>query len=87
MLFRKAAVIFTVLLVIGAFGLGLWFWKAQNHFFSSPVAVRTNQIYLQAHAPATNVPSIDSNLYSQFQIARDTNRIQISFPQSTSGRR
>ncbi|MGZ8900711.1 MAG: hypothetical protein ACXW3Z_11500, partial [Limisphaerales bacterium] len=86
MLFRKAAVIVTVLLVIGAFGLGLWFWKSQNRFFSSPAAVRTNQIYLQAHAPVTNVPSIDTNLFSQFQIARDTNRIQISFPDWTSGR-
>lgn len=86
MLFRKAAVLLTILLVLATFGVAVWFWKNENRLFSSPTIVRTNQTYLRAHAPATNMPPIETNLYSQFHIDRDTNRIQISFPDAQRGR-
>ena len=82
MLFRKAAVILTLVLVLAVLGVGLWFWKTYNRLYSSPTAVRTNQFYLRAHSAPTNAPPLPTNLYSSISISRTTNRIEIAFPES-----
>lgn len=85
MLFRKAAVIVTMILVLGVLGMGVWFWKVHNRLYSSPTAVRTNEVYLRAHAVPTNAPPPPTNLYSTIAIDRSaSNRIELSIPEKTS---
>lgn len=78
MLFRKAALVFTLLLVLATIGLAVWFWKTQNRFYSSPTAPRTNQTYLRAHAPAMAPLVVPTNLYGSLSIDRATNQIVVS---------
>jgi hypothetical protein len=80
MLLRKAALILGVILAVAAIGLAVWFWNTQNRLYSSPIAPRTNDAYAQCFAPPARLPPVPTNLYSSFQIDRDTNRIVVSSP-------
>src|SRR5688500_5469591 len=86
MLFRKAAIVFTVILVLATIGLAVWFWKAQNRLYSSPTAPRTNQTYVRAHAPATGLPPTPTNLYASLTIDRTTNQILLSVSEAWESR-
>jgi hypothetical protein len=80
MLLRKAALILGVLLAVATIGLAAWFWNTQNRLYSSPTAVRKSANYDLAFSAPTNAPPVPTNLYSSFQIDRQTNRIVISSP-------
>ena len=80
MLLRKAALILGVVLAVATTGLAVWFWNTQNPLYSSPTAVRTSANYDRAFSAPTNAPPIPTNLYSTFQIDRQTNEIIISSP-------
>jgi hypothetical protein len=84
MLFRKAAVILTVVLVLAVLGMGVWFWKTQNRLYSSPTAIRTNGFYLRAHSAPTNAAPVPTNLYSSILMDRTTNRIELAYPEAIS---
>lgn len=83
MLFRKAAIVFTVILVLATVGLAVWFWKTQNRLYSSPTVPRTNETYRRAHAAATNLPPVPTNLYASFSIDRTTNQIVVTMSESS----
>ena len=80
MLFRKAAFVVTMVLVLGCVGGAVWFWKSHRGFYSSPTAVRTNENYLRAHAPGTNLPAVPTNLFSSIRVEQTTNQIEIWIP-------
>jgi hypothetical protein len=80
MLLRKAALIFGVILGVATIGLAVWFWNTQNRLYSSPIALRTNDAYVRCFAPPASIPPVPTNLYSSFQIDRETNRIVVSSP-------
>jgi hypothetical protein len=86
MLFRKAALILTIIFVLATIGLALWFWKSHNALYSSPTTIRTNDSYLRAHAPSTNVPPLPTNLFSSITIKQSTNQIDIWAPESFTPR-
>ena len=85
MLLRKAALIFGVLLAVATIGLAVWFWNTQNGLYSSPIALRTNDAYVRCFAPPASIPPVPTNIYSSFQIDRDTNRIVVSSPVDRAG--
>src|SRR5688572_12370966 len=78
MLFRRAAQIVTIVLVLAAVGLGVWFWKTQNRLYSSPAAIRTNELYLKAHSPAEKLPEFPTNFFTSIDVERATNRIVVA---------
>ena len=78
MLFRRAAQIVTIVLVLAAVGLGVWFWKTQNRLYSSPTAIRTNDVYLQAHSRAVPLPDFPTNYFASIDVERTTNRIVVA---------
>ena len=80
MLFRKAALIALLLLVLIALGAGVWFWSSQTRLYSNPEALRTNDIYLRAHAPPTNISNLPTNILSAITVNQTTNETQISIP-------
>ena len=80
MLVRKAALVVLFVLVLLALAAGTWFWSTQTRLYSNPTALRTNDNYLRAHAPATNISTIPTNILSGITIEQTINQVQISIP-------
>jgi hypothetical protein len=83
MLSRKAALTALLLLVVVLLGAGAWFWSSQTRLYSNPSAVRTNDIYLRAHAAAEKLPEMPPNFFSSIVVQHtSTNQIDIFAPGS-----
>ncbi|HEX7863258.1 MAG TPA: hypothetical protein VF773_23220 [Verrucomicrobiae bacterium] len=86
MLFRRAAQIVTIVLVLAAVGLAVWFWKTQNRLYSSATAIRTNELYLKAHSPAEKLPEFPTNFFTSIDVERTTNRIVVAVAENLAMR-
>jgi hypothetical protein len=78
MLSRRMAIISaTVLLSLLAAAV---FWNSRaTPPYSSPTALRTNEAYLRAHAPGTNFPSFDTNLFKSVSIEKTETGLTIKY--------
>jgi len=80
MLFRKAAFVVTVLLIVAALGVASWIWSSKNRLYSSPTVIRTNDTYLNLFIEKTNLPVRPTNLLSAISIDRSSNQVQLTYP-------
>lgn len=82
MLFRRASLILTIVLAIGAAGLALWFWKSENQLYSNPAAPRTNfpSWQMRRDFRASKAPTLPTNLFASITVEHATNDFQIWAP-------
>jgi hypothetical protein len=84
MSFRRAAMaLLAVALLLGA-GLAIWYWRSATRLYSSPTAVRTNDTYLRAHGPATNMPPVPPHLFEGISIEHTAEKLTVRWPGVTT---
>lgn len=80
MLLRKVALFAGLLLLLIGAGMVVWLWQGGKGLYSNPTAVRTNDTYLRAHAPATNIPPVPPTLFDSITVTESETEISIANP-------
>jgi hypothetical protein len=74
---RRAGILLVLLLFLPAV---IFIGRAPARPYSSPTAIRTNDTYALAHAPATNFPTVREDLFSSIELQRSETGITVTLP-------
>ena len=79
MLSRRVAIIAVTVLLLLLLAAALFWNSTATPPYSSPTALRTNEAYLRTHAPDTNFPAFNTNLFKSPSVEKTETGLTIKY--------